>query len=114
MKPTTVLTLAVFCTLYTIITAASISRDDGMFDVTGDDLRQLAKRVDAYARNNEIQSLLKRTGSRGCSSFGGCGQLTVGHNAAMRLLADDSDSPFGASGPGKRRRSVDAVANQEA
>ncbi|XP_033645952.1 uncharacterized protein LOC117305237 isoform X2 [Asterias rubens] len=114
MKPTTVLTLAVFCTLYTIITAASISRDDDMFDVTGDDLRQLAKKVDTYARNNEIQSLLKRNGeSRGCSGFGGCGVLTIGHNAAMRMLAE-SNSPFGASGPGKRRRSVDAVANQEA
>ena len=35
----------------------SFSRDDDMFDVTGDDLRQLAKKVDTYARNNEIQSL---------------------------------------------------------
>ncbi|XP_022082896.1 uncharacterized protein LOC110975074 [Acanthaster planci] len=122
MKPTAVLTLAVFCTFYTIATAASLSRGeaDTVFPLKGDELRDLADKVDAYnqivhtfSRSSEFQSMLKRSSSGCAEYFGGCAQLKLGQDALSRMLAD-SNSRFGSGGPGKRRRSVDAVAEDKA
>ncbi|XP_038075807.1 uncharacterized protein LOC119743440 [Patiria miniata] len=121
MKPTVALTLAVLCTFYTIATAASLARAEAdlMFPLTGDDLRELADKVDAYneillmfSGSSEFQSMLKRS-TPGCKLFSGCAQLKVGQDALSRVLAD-SNSRFGSGGPGKRRRSVDTPAEDKA